>query len=87
MLVNVTINRESNGKIKISVIRSRPWNASRAKGLDCSEARGVLIAFGFSTVMVDKQMEKIKDYGPKERIDLGDKDVQDNILKANGLRP
>jgi hypothetical protein len=87
MLVNVTINRESNGKVKIFVIRSRPWNASRAKEFDCSEARGVLIAFGFSAVMIDEQMEKIKDYGPQKRIDFGDKDVQDDILKANALQP
>ena len=65
MLVNVTINGESSGKIKICVAMPRPWDWNRFKEFDYSEAVGVLLAFGFSDATIDEQIGKNKGLRPK----------------------
>lgn len=81
--VNVTVTKESNGKIRIRTTIYLPLSNSRSGLFDSSEAHSVLLSFGVS----QETLEVIEDLAPNDPTSLGNYDIPEEALEAVGLRP
>ena len=85
MTVNVAINHEHGGKVTICVTMPNPWNSSTPRSFSQDAAAKVLFDFGFDAILISQKLKQLEGYNPKERINLGDKDIPGEALKKHGF--
>ncbi len=87
MLVNISVNSLTSGRVQICV--ARPQSAPRPVQTYsfAEEARQVVLAFGIEEKVVDETVKLLPEGAPNQPLFFTPKDVPQRVLWDNGFKP
>lgn len=87
MLVNISVNSLTSGRVQICVAKpqSAPHPVQTYPSL--KEARQVLLAFGIEESVIDETAKLLPEAGPNQPLFFTPKDVPQRALWDHGFKP
>ena len=85
MKAQVFISRGEGGSVEVSVVKQGLSSGAGHKYKAVEEARAVLLAFGFDSVLVDRQLRSLSETPPSVLLRFPVAEIADDVLRSLGF--